>query len=67
MEEKSIPFRKFWTEYVGVSPALGYRALKEGWAPVTFMCGRRRFVSAPASKEWIQKREKENSKNQVTT
>ena len=46
-----------WCEYRRISRPGFYQMLKAGTAPLTYHCGRRRFVSVEADREWLAQRE----------
>ena len=41
----------------GISRALFYNALKDGWGPRTMSCAGRRLISVEAAADWRQKME----------
>lgn len=36
----------------GIGRNLFYRAIREGWGPVTFLCGNKRLTSVEAAARW---------------
>ena len=52
------PWRR-WLARNGISPAFGYKLLKDGRAPRTVKIGSRRFVTTADAEKWARRLERE--------